>query len=319
MMQKSALVGAILAAGKGSRMAPFNDKYPKPLMPICNQPLIEYQISIMKSVGIKEVVILIGYKGYEIAQTLGDGSRLGIRVQYVEQTELLGIGHAVGLLEPYISGPFLLMLGDIFFVARNIQSMVDLYNAQGEGGVLAVKEESDPAVIQKNFSVTGSPEGLVTRVVEKPRRPPSRLKGVGLYLFDEVIFDAIRRTPRTAMRNEYELTESIQVMINDGWPVRASQSIEEDINLTFPSDLLNCNLLVARQRTGSHLVHSTADINPLASVEDSVIGSNVKVQHPIQIRRSLILDDSIIETSADLDGFIVSSDTIVDCKHYSIV
>ena len=76
---------------------------------------------------------------------------------------------------------------------------------QGEGAVLAVKDEPDPAAIRKNFAVIQDERQRVTRVIEKPRASPNRLKGVGLYLFDLTVFDAIRRTPRTAMRDEYEI------------------------------------------------------------------------------------------------------------------
>ena len=90
---------------------------------------------------------------------------------------------------------------------------------------MATKEESDPEVIRRNFSLNLREDGTVARVIEKPRYTSNHLKGVGLYLFDTAIFDAVRRTPRTAMRDEYELTDSIQVFIDDGHPVRPALSI----------------------------------------------------------------------------------------------
>ena len=91
--------------------------------------------------------------------------------------------------------------------------------------------------------------GRVRRVIEKPRYVDSQLKGCGLYVFDPHIFDAIRRTPRTAMRDEYEITDSIQILINDGYVTHHHPIVERDLNLTKPADLLTINLIeLARQR-----------------------------------------------------------------------
>ena len=105
-MTKAKISGVILAAGKGARMAPFSARFPKPLLPICNMTLIQHQLEIMRSLGIEDVVVLVGHKGFEISKQLGDGSSLGVRLTYVEQTRYLGIAHAIGSLEPYIAGPF---------------------------------------------------------------------------------------------------------------------------------------------------------------------------------------------------------------------
>lgn len=315
---RPALKGAILAAGRGTRMAAFGEPLPKCLMPIGNRPLIEFQIDIMRSLGIDEIVILIGHKGYEITKVLGDGSRLGVKLTYVEQTSIFGIAHAVGRLEPHIDRPFLLMLGDIFFLPGDLARMVEIFHAQGEGAVLAVKHEADPAAVRKNFSVTLSAEGLVTRVIEKPRYVHNPLKGVGLYIFGLSIFDAIRRTPRTAMRDEYELTESIQVMIDDGHPVRVSQSVIDDINLTYPTDLLRCNLMLAAKHPEHRLVDSSASVNPQARISESVIGANVRVQSPISIKRTLILSNSVVTTTSDLEDMVVAPHGVFDCRPQSV-
>lgn len=307
--------GVILAAGRGSRMYPFSDSYPKPILPVCNKPLIAYQIELMRSLGITDIVILIGHKGFEIAKVLGDGRDLGVRLRYVEQTSTLGIAHAVGRLEPHIDRPFLMFLGDIFFVPGDVSQMFRLLEEQGGGAVLATKEEQDPEAIRRNFSLALSPEGYVTRVVEKPRHATNRLKGVGLYLFDLPIFDAIRRTPRSAMRDEYEITDAIQVLIDDGYPVRPARVIEDDINLTYPSDLLRCNLMQARVTPPERLIDSGGFVNERASLTDCVVGANVTIRNPIAISRSVIFADTCIDSDSDLRDFIVTPECAVDCRY----
>lgn len=310
-------IGAILAGGKGTRMAPFSDRYPKPLLPVANKPLMQYQIELMRDLGIRDILLIIGHKGYQIARVFGDGSALGVNIRYVEQTEVLGIAHATGRLEPYADRPMLLFLGDIFFVPKDLREMFVRFEAQNGGAVLAAKKEDDFHAIQKNFAMILNENGMVKRVIEKPRHAPNNLKGVGLYLFDLSVFDAIRRTPRTAMRDEYEITESIQVMIDDGYDVSVTNCIVDDINITTPHDLLRCNLLEARQRSQGFVMGSNVNLVPGASIENSVIGNNVVIPHPIKIRNTVIFDNTYVGVSNDIENSILLPDCIVDCKHHA--
>ena len=313
-MQGNTFVGAILAAGRGTRMQPFSERYPKPLLPVCNKPLIAHQIEIMRSVGIREIIILIGHKGFELARVLGDGSQLGVQIKYVEQTQMLGIAHAVGLLEPYINQPFLLFLGDIYFVPTNLDLVFEIFQSQGKGGVLGTKEEKDPEAIKRNFAMVLRENGSVSRVVEKPRHAPNRLKGVGIYLFDPVVFDAIRRTPRTALRDEYELTDAIQVMIDDGNPVRPANVVFEDINLSTPADLLRANLFHATHVDPQSAIGSNVSLHPEVEVKNSIIGSNVRVQNPIVISHSLIFEGTSVTANSSFDRQILTTQGTHDCR-----
>lgn len=306
--------GVILAGGKGTRMHPFNESYPKPLLPVGNRPILEHQICLMRDLGLRDILILIGHKGYEIVRALGDGSRLGVTLRYVEQKATLGIAHAVRQLEDELDRPFLLFLGDIFLKPRDLGAMFRLFKEQGGGAVLGTKDEPDPAAIRKNYSLHLNPAGFVTRVIEKPRHSHNRLKGVGIYLFDLSAFDAIRRTPRTAMRDEYELTDAIQVMIQDGLPVRPCNAVYDDINLTTPADLLRCNLVYAQEQ-GLHL-QGGRDLQAHrgATLENCVVGSGVSIRHGIRIRNSVIFDSTAVDTRSDLEHFIISPNYLVDCN-----
>ena len=307
-------VGAILAAGHGARMQPFSERYPKPLLPVCNKPVIAHQIEIMRSLGIREVVILVGHKGYEIARVLGDGSQLGVQIRYVEQKQMLGIGHAVGLLEPFIAQPFLLFLGDIYFIPSNLPLLFEIFERQGPGGVLGTIEEHDPESIKRNFAILLRKDGSIARVVEKPRHAPNALKGVGIYLFDPVLFDAIRRTPRTALRDEYELTDAIQVMIDDGNPVRPANVVAQDINLSTPADLLRANLLHAAQIDPASAVGAHVSLHPGAEIRNSVLGPNVQVRHPIVISHSLIFEGTNVTAESSFERLILTPEGAYDCR-----
>ena len=310
----SEFMGAILAAGKGTRMAPFGETIPKPILPIGNRPMIEYQIETMKALGITDIAILIGHKGYLVTKVLGDGERFGVRLHYVEQTQMFGIAHAVGHLEKILDRPFLLMLGDIYFVEKDLGEMISTFRDHDCAAVLAAKQEPDAEAIKKNYAILMDEAGRVTRVIEKPRHAHNRLKGVGLYLFDPVIFDAIRRTPRTAMRDEYELTEAIQVMIDDGNYTRVSTCVEDDINMTFPSDLLRCNLLVAQRQGHDSLAAGSAHMHPGVTLDSAIVGPNATIRNGITVRRSVIFEDAVVDTDQDLDGVVISPHSMVDVR-----
>lgn len=308
------IMGAILAAGRGSRMWPFSSSYPKPVLPICNKPLITYQIEMMRDIGITDIVILIGHKGYEITKVLGDGHTLGVRLQYVEQVEALGLAHAVGHLEAVLDRPFVLFLGDIFFKAPRLAALVETFFEREAAAVLATKDEPDLAAIRRNFSVILGEDGFATRVIEKPRHPPSSVKGVGLYVFDPTVFDAVRRTPRTAMRNEFELTETIQVMIDDGHRICTAAVVDEDLNLTNPYDLLSVNLREAQERFAGALIHPSAELVAPQRVERSVIGARVRVPNAIDIQDSLIFEDTEVTLRRPLRHVIITPHGVLDCS-----
>ena len=312
----SSLQGVILAAGRGTRMHPFSPRYPKPILPVGNRPLLALQVEAMRDAGVEDLIIVIGHLGYEIVRELGDGSDLGVRISYAEQDETLGIAHAVGKLEERIRGPFVLFLGDIYFEfteKAGLRGMIEEFRSEGYNAVLAVKKESDPEVVRQNFAVIENGSGRVSRVIEKPRYVESHLKGCGLYVFDLHIFDAIRRTPRTAQRDEYEITDSIQILIDYGRDVRAREVIQEDVNLSVPADLLESNLLAVRRSGGDSIVGKGAHIHESAKVVRCVIGAGATISSPVSLTESVVFPGAIISGGGDYHRSIVTPDTHVRC------
>lgn len=306
-------IGVILSAGKGSRIDPFNTRYPKPMLPIVNRPILEHQVEQMKSVGITEIVIVVGHLQEMIREHFGDGSRFGIQIRYVEQKQALGIAHAAMQLERYITAPFLLFLGDIFYVAKDLQALVQSFDAGGVGGVLAVKRELDPAAIKKNFSVTIDEHSNVSQVVEKPRQLINNWKGCGMYMFGPQFFDTLRVTPRTAMRDEYELTTAIQLFIDAGECVKACEVVDWDYNITFPLDLLDCNTKYLRHMGLKSAVSARARVHPGATLEDAVIGDDVVIEHPIRVLNSILLPGTVIADRDDIVDSVVLKELRIQC------
>lgn len=310
-MKSGQYQGVILAAGHGSRMGPFGDSVPKPIAPVCNRPLLGYQLDHLRGVGIEDVIIVIGHLGHRIIETLGDGAAYGVRIRYVEQQKRLGLAHAVGQLEPHVQRPFVLMLGDIFFEVDNLASMVAMFEGDDTAAVLAVKDEPDPAAIRKNFSVIPGEGGMVKRVIEKPRVVPNRIKGCGIYLFDDRIFEAVRRTPRTAMRDEYELTDSIQILIDYGYPVRMAPVVEWDMNVTFIGDLIECCAHVLRKQGRASLTGPGCTVAPGAELVDTVLGEGAVVKHAIRLERCVVLPGTTVTAREPLRNAVITPDGVL--------
>lgn len=307
-------VAVILAAGKGSRIYPLSASKPKPVLPVGNRPLLAHQLSLVRSCGITKVFIVIGHLGYEVVSALGDGSEYGVRITYVEQPDTIGIAHALGTLEPAIDVPFLLLLGDIYFVTDTLQPVVDDVVSGRVNATLVSKVEPDPEMVRRNFAIIENEQGLVRRVIEKPRHARTQLKGCGIYMFDLHIFDAIRRTPRTAMRDEYEITDSIQILIDDGFDVAHRPAVRQDYNLTVPEDLLAINLLDLERQGLESLVGAGTTMPPGTNVMGSVVGAGVTIAHPIAIRESLIFPGAVVDATVPLERVIVvNGTTVISC------
>ncbi len=310
-MSRERLAGAILAAGKGSRLIPISENYPKPLLPICNKPIVQYQMEYMKDLGIDEIFVVVGHLQEHFENTFGDGSRLGLKLHFLEQESQIGIAHAVSKLERHIHSPFILFLGDIFIIPNNLKKLLDIFYDKEAGAVLATKIDT-PDNIKRNFAIRLDEDGRVIRVIEKPRYPPNNLKGCGIYLFDQAIFDAIRRTPRTAMRDEYEITESIQIFINDGYPVYCADVVRDDMNITFPKDLIMCNVHELHSRGLTSLIGNNVSMEDGVELVDTVIGDNCLIEGKPRFVNSLIFPGTKVKQQDLIENSIITPDYRLD-------
>ena len=307
------LMGVILAAGKGTRMRPFSEHWPKPILPVLGVPLMAYQLAMMAGLGVRRVVVVIGHLGHEVVRALGDGSRWGVQIKYVEQEETLGIAHAVSRLEPHVDRSFFLFLGDIYFDTENLGSMLERFQKGRLGGVLACKREPNLEAIKRNFVVMTDADGVVHRVVEKPRHPRTDLKGCGIYLFDQSFFDAVRRTPRTAMRNEYEITDSIQIFLDDGYRVEAAEVVKADMNVSYPADLLELNLLLMQQRGESNHVDPTVRFAGAAKLTQCVAMAGAEVGQNAVLTECLLFPGARVPAGKVAHRSIFTPDAEIRC------
>lgn len=307
--------GVILAAGRGNRIHPLTNLYPKPLQPVCNKPIMQYQMEIMREAGIEEVAIVIGPNGNPIREFFRDGNRVGIKIEYIEDPEPAGIASSLACAEPWVRGPFVVFLGDIFLVVSDFaQALTPVEN--GAKGTVVVRRDT-PDAIRQNFAVVFDKNKRVEYVIEKPTHAMSDFKGCGVYVFTPDIFDAIRRTPRSTLRNEYEITDALQLFIEFGGPIFAADVVRWDVNVTYPKDLLTCNLLMLREMRLENLIGKDVFMHKDARVTSSVIGDRAVIDTPVFLKECLILPDAhVSDPSGTLqrciltDRFVLTGETL---------
>jgi glucose-1-phosphate thymidylyltransferase len=207
--------GLILSGGKGTRLRPLTYTSAKQLVPVANKPVLFYGIEAIVAAGIHEIGIIVGDTQAEIRNAVGDGSRWGATVTYIEQDAPRGLAHAVQIAEDYIAGDaFVMYLGDNL-LNRGIRPLVEEFSREQPAAQILLARVKNP----KMFGVAELDGDRVVRLIEKPDNPKSDLALVGVYMFGPEVFESVRRI-QPSFRNELEITDAIQDLIDRGLTVR---------------------------------------------------------------------------------------------------
>lgn len=297
------LVGAILAAGRGSRMGPLGRRYPKALLPVGDRPVIGHHLALLRSLGIRHVFVVTRPQSAELRRVCAAHAD-GLEVTFVEQPEALGSAHAAACLRPFVDGPFVLLLGDYFFAAPRAAELVARL-ANGEAA-MAAKREPDRRAVREACSLEVAADGRILDIVEKPARPTSDLKGCGFYALPSEFFDFLSRTPRTALRDEYELTVSIELFVRAGKPLYAAEVVAWDWNLTRPDDVLKCNLhWLANLGLTAH-VSERARVDATTRLDRVVVGADACVEATPWLREVVIFPDTRVRSSEPIERAVIT-------------
>lgn len=285
-------------------------------MPVGNKPVLFHAIESVVAAGITDLGIVVGQTKDEVKAAVGDGSRWGARVTYVEQPEPLGLAHAVLISEDFIgSDRFVLFLGDNF-LKGGIRSFVDDFRDGQQNSLIILTRVPNPS----EMGVAEVDGSRIVRLVEKPKEPPSDLGIVGIYLFDHHIFDAARAI-KPSWRNELEITDAIQYLIDQRLDVRAQIITDRWIDTGKKDDLLDVNRVIladlerridgavsgGSEITGNVVIEAGAEVVDSTIRGPAIIGQHSRVVRSYvgpftSIYHHVLIEDSEIENSIVLEN-----------------
>jgi len=326
--------GVILHGGAGTRLRPLTFTGPKQLIPVANKPISQYVLEDLRDSGISDIAIVLGNIYPEkVVNYYGDGSKFGVRIIYIHQGEPKGIAHAVGLCEDFVSREeFVVYLGDNLF-QNGIRRYMEEFQKGDYDCYIILKEVEDPT----RFGVAKFDDnGKLVDVVEKPKQPPSNYAITGAYFFKPVVFDIIRRL-KPSWRGEYEITDAIRLMIQNGY--RVGYGIHEGwwFDTGKKDDILFVNSVILDERIKSDIRGEIIDskINGRVAIGEGtrvvkstirgpcIIGKNCKIENSYigpytsigdnteiigsSIEYSIILDHVLIKSVRRLEESIIGS------------
>ncbi len=283
--------GLILSGGKGTRLRPLTFTQAKQLVPVANRPVLFYGIDALREAGIVEIGIVVGDTKEEIKQAVGDGEKFGVKVTYIEQHEPLGLAHAVKISEDFIKkDPFVMYLGDNL-LKSGIKQLVDEFEKEGPNSMILLTEVPNPQL----FGVAELEGKKVVRLVEKPKEPKSNMALVGVYLFDSFIFEAVRAI-KPSWRNELEITDAIQYLIDNSFDVRPHFVTGWWKDTGKLEDILEANRLIL-EGINSRIegnVDEESKVSGLVVLEKDVLVKNSIIRGPVMIGSGSEIIDSYI-------------------------
>ncbi len=303
----------ILAAGQGKRLEPLTKTQPKVMLPLVGKPLLEHIILEVKKAGIDRVTIITGHLEEEIKEYFKDGKNFGLKIEYITQRERRGTADAIR--HSSFNSDFLVLNGDTLVKAEDIKKLI----SQHEGdATIAVKYSKSPEL----YGVVEVEDGFVRSIEEKPENPKSNLISTGIYVFSPEIYTAIEKTPLSA-RGEYELPDSIRILMQNS-KVRAVE-ISEFVDIGTPWGYLEANSLLLERAEpriegeveegvrikgklvleegalvksgvyieGSVYIGRNSTVGPNCYLrEGATIGSNCRVGQAVEIKNSIIMDNT---------------------------
>ena len=213
---KEELKGIILAAGKGTRLRPWTNEKPKPLLELGGKPILSYILDGFAAAGVKETILVVGYLSEQIKDYYG-GEYAGMKIEYIQQAEQLGTGHALLLAEDKLrDGRFMLSWGDILAQPENHTALVDFHRSNNFKATITMNPVDDPYAGAAVY-VDGN---RVTGLVEKPPKGESTTNWNhrGIFVLEPEIFDELKSLEKSP-RGEYELPQAVAAMIEKGKPV----------------------------------------------------------------------------------------------------
>lgn len=325
--------GIILHGGHGTRLRPLTHTGPKQLLPIANKPMSQYCVESLRDAGITDIAIIIGGVGSnKVQEYYGDGKKFGVNLTYIPQDSPRGIAHAIRLCKEFINGEkFVVFLGDNI-LKKSITEYVQRFKNSDASASILLCEVSNPT----QFGIADIKDGVIRKIMEKPKDPPTNLAVTGIYLLTPTIFDIIDRL-KPSWRNEYEITDSLQMLLQEQYKITYDMVTDYWKDTGTPHDIIHANQVILNGMkpyfegkkddsvsisgnvmvgTGTVIKEGSKIIGPIIIGNNcqigpnAYIGSNTSIGDNSKITNCHI-ENSIIMSGCHIDGDFTIKDSII--------
>jgi dTDP-glucose pyrophosphorylase len=242
-------VGVIPAAGEGRRLGYLSSILPKCLFPVYDKPIIHYVVENMTNIGVETIYLIVNYQKDKIKEYFKRVQHeIGVDIYYVEQKNLLGIAHAIMLTKEFIDEPFVTILGDDCTVTKSLSNLVDTFFRNDATVVEGVVKEDNENMLRSTCCVKLNSNKQIVEIIEKPKKIISNIRGCGIYILKSDVFEHIKKTPISPIRNEIEITQTIDLIAKTG---KAYGEFINGLNVNINSyeDLLRASISVKELKT----------------------------------------------------------------------
>lgn len=282
--------GIILHGGHGTRLRPLTHTGPKQLLPIANKPMSQYCLESLVEANITDISIIIGGPASsKVSDYYGDGTKFGAKVSYVYQDQPRGIAHAIRLCKDFVGKEkFVVFLGDNILL-RTISDFVKDFEKSNSDATILLCEVDNPI----QFGIADiNPDGSIKKIMEKPKNPPTNLAVTGIYFLTPKIFDVIDRL-KPSWRNEYEITDSLQMLLEEGNRITYYRVTDYWKDTGTPNDIIHANRVVLENMKSrlEGIIEKGAEVTGNVIVgERTVIKAGAKIEGPVIIGKDCVID-----------------------------
>ena len=257
----------ILAAGEGQRLRPFTASKPKAMISIAGKPILHHVVESLVQNGIRNIVLVVGYKKEQVLDYMGSGEQWGIDLTYVTQARQLGTAHALAQAKDTVKGEFLVLPGDNLIEADTIAQFVTM-----KPEAMLVKRVDNPT----RYGVVTIEKGVVKDIIEKPKEAKSNVINTSIYAFNKGIFSFIEP--------ELDIPDALNNMIAQGKHLKAHETDGTWLDIVYPWDILSLNNIVLRQIQASvgGTIETGVSLKGVVSIgKNTVIRSNSYIVGPV--------------------------------------
>jgi len=291
----------ILAAGEGQRLRPFTVTKPKAMLSIADKPILQYVVEALAQNGIRQIVIVVGYRREQVFDYMGSGEKFGVDIVYITQERQLGTAHALAQVKGAVTDEFLVLPGDNLIEAATIARFATV-----KPNALLVKKVANTA----RYGVVTVERELVTNIVEKPKEMTSNIVNTSVYAFSKEIFDYVDA--------ELDIPDVLNKMISLGKAIGAQETEATWLDVVYPWDIIGLNEAVLRRIPASigGTIETGALVKGSVSIgKDTVIRGNCYVVGPVVIGANCEIGPSVCILPATSIGDNVSISSFTEIEN----